>query len=243
MKRHIKNYSKLVRMAKVYFAEDRKETEERLALVEKTLADPKNKDPMGGYYRYPKGGYVDPGHAKLLRAYLKKLPSDEKAWLDRIERADNGGKITAIHISVDWKKSRTWGSNPTAEVWFHYDLGEKGGDIAYAKSASIGGTGYDKRSTAVSDAFSKLNDDAKAALDRLVFEGGEKAWKKYAFNRWPVPHLSLDGKGMSTFTELFPNIGCNAENRKRYAFPKFLIECDERSDIHDSYHVYLRRKL
>lgn len=246
--RHIKNYSKLVRMCKAYFAKDRKETEEHLKLIEKTLADPKNKDPGGEYYRYPKGtrfsgSYCNPEHAKRLRSYLKKLPSEEKAWLDRIERADNGGKVTEIHISVDWKKSRTWGSNPTAEVWLHYDLGEKGGGIAYVKSASIGGAGYDKRSTAVSEAFSKLNNDAKAALDRLVFEGGEKVWKEYVFNRFPVPHLSFGGKGMSTFTGLFPYIGCGAEIRKRYAFPKLVVECDERSDIHDSYHVYLRRKL
>lgn len=245
MKRHINNYSKLVRMVKAYFVRDRKETEERLALVEKTLADPKNRDKSGNY-RYPEGtpfsgSYCDQEHAKRLRDYLKKLPSNEKAWLDRIERADKGGKVTAIHISVDWKKSRTWGSNPTAEIWLHYD--NVYAKSAYAKSASIGGSGFDKRSTAVSEAFSKLDDDAKAALDRLVFEGGENAWKEYVFVQVPVPHLSFAGKGMLTFTGLFPYVGCSAENRKRYAFPKFVIECDERGDMHDSYHVYLRRKI
>lgn len=247
--RHIKNYSKLVRMCKAHFAKERKETEEHLELIEKTLADPKNKDPRGDYYRYPAdsgpyaGNYCDPEHAQRLRSYLKDLPSGEKAWLDRIERADNGGKVTEIHISVDWKKSRTWGSNPTAEVWLTYDGGEKIGGTAYAKSASIGGCGFDKRSAAVSVALSNLNIDAKAALDRLVFEGGEKVWKEYVFDEHPVPHLSFGGKGMSTFTMLFPYIGCGAECRKRYAFPKFVIECDERSDVHDSYHVYLRRKI
>jgi len=248
--KHIKNYSKLVRMCKAYFAKDRKETEEHLALVEKTLADPANKDPRGGDYRYPPGSgpyagnYCDPEHAKRLRGYLKKLPAEEKEWLDRIDRADRGGRVVEIHVSVDWKKSKTWGHNPTAEVWVRYDDGEKGGGNAYAKSASIGGYGYDKRSTAVSEALSKLDDDdAKAALDRLVFEGGEKAWKEYAFDKRPVPHFSFGGKGISTFTELFPYIGCGAENRKGYAFPKFAVECDERSDVHDSYHVYLRRKI
>lgn len=248
MRRHIKNYSKLVRMCKAYFAKDRKETEEHLKLIERTLADPKNKDPRGDYYRYPEGGpyagnYCDPEHAKRLKGYLKKLPSNEKAWLDRIERADKGGRVVEIHISVDWKRSRTWGSNPTAEIWFNYDLGGNSGGCAYAKSASIGGTGYDKRSTAVSEAFSKLNNDAKAALDRLVFEGGEEVWKEYAFDKHPVPHLSFGGKGMSTFTGLFPYIGCSAESRKRYAFPKFVVESDERGEMHDSYHVYLRRKI
>lgn len=240
--RHIKNYSTLVRMCKAYFAKDRKETEEHLALVEKTLADPKNRDKRGDY-RYPmgtpfSGSWCDPEHAKRLRDYLKKLPSNEKAWLDRIERADKGGKVTAIHISVDWKKSRTWGSNPTAEVWFHYEGGN-----AYAKSASIGGCGFDKRSAAVSEALSNLDNDAKAALDRLVFEGGEKVWKEYVFDRYPVPHFSFSGKGISTFLTLFPYIGCDAKSRKRYAFPKFVVESDERGEMHDSYHVYLRRKI
>ena len=247
MKRHIKNYSKLVRMCKAYFAKARKETEEHLKLIERTLADPRNKDKRGEY-RYPEGtpfsgSCCDPEHAKRLRSLLKKMPSDEKAWLDRIERADNGGKVTEIHISVDWKKSKTWGSNPAAEVWLHYDLGENVGGVAYAKSASIGGTGYDKRSTAVSEALSKLDNDAKAALDRLVFEGGEKAWRMYVFRQVPVPHLSFAGKGMTTFTELFPYVGCSAENRKIYAFPKFVVESDTRGEMHDSYHVYLRRKI
>lgn len=246
--RHIKNYSKLVRMCKAYFDRDRKETEEHLALIEKTLADPRNKDPRGDYYRYPEGGpyagnYCDPEHAKRLRGYLKRLPSNEKAWLDRIERADKGGRVVEIHVSVDWKKSRTWGSNPTAEVWLSYDCCKKGGGSAYAKSASIGGCGYDKRSTAVSEALSKLNSDAKAALDRLVFEGGERVWKEYVFDKGPVPHFSFGGKGISTFTGLFPYIGCSAKDRKRYAFPQFVVECDERSSVHDSYHVYLRRAI
>lgn len=246
--RHIKNYLKLVRMCKAYFAKDRKETEEHLALIEKTLADPKCKDPRGDYWRYPEGSeyagnVCDPEHAKRLRGFLKKLPSNEKAWLDRIERADRGGKVREIHVSVDWKESRTWGSNPTAEVWVHYDDGERGVGYGYAKSASIGGSGYDKRSTAVSEALSKLDSDAKAALDRLVFEGGERVWKEYVFERSPVPHLSFGGKGISTFTELFPYIGCDAKSRKRYAFPQFVIACDERSSVHDSYHVYLRRKI
>ena len=235
---HIKNYSKLVRMCKAYFAKDRKETEEHLALIEKTLADPKNKDPRGGY-RHPEGSpyagdYCDPKHAKRLRGYLKKLPSNEK---------DRGGRVREIHVSVDWKKSRTWGHNPTAEVWFLYDGGERGGGNAYAKSSSIGGCGYDKRSTAVSEALSKLDNDAKAALDRLVFDGGEKVWEEYVFDKHPVPHFSFGGKGISTFTGLFPYIGCDAEGRKQYAFPKFVIERDERSEVHDSYHVYLRRKI
>lgn len=249
--RHMKNYSKLVRMCKAYFAKDRKETEEHLALIEKTLADPKNEDPRGDYYRYPAdsgqyaGNYCDPERAKRLKGFLKKLPSNEKAWLDRIKRADKGGRVVEIHVSVDWKKSRTWGHNPTAEVWLLYEGGEKGGGnaYAYAKSASIGGAGYDKRSTAVSEALAKLDNDAKAALDRLVFEGGEKVWKEYVFDKRPVPHFSFGGKGISTFTGLFPYIGCSAEDRKRYAFPKFVIECDERSSVHDSYHVYLRRKI
>lgn len=126
---------------------------------------------------------------------------------------------------VPLRRRRAWGRQRVREVRVHR------------------GCGYDKRSTAVSEALSKLDNDAKAALDRLVFEGGEKVWKEYVFDKRPVPHFSFGGKGISTFTGLFPYIGCSAEGRRRYAFPKFVIECDERSDIHDSYHVYLRRKI
>lgn len=239
----MKYHARLVKMVKSYFEKERKKTESHLRLIEKTLVDPKCKDPKGDYFRYPAGteyagNYCEPEHAKRLRNYLKTLPKEEQSWFDRIERASKAEVVESIHVSVDWKKNRMWGSNPSADIWVSTES-----DISHAESGSIGGCGYDKESTAVSRALSNIGGAARAALDRLVFEGGPKAWKKYVFDKTPVPHFSFGGKGMDTFTCLFPRIGSRKEWRKDHAFPKYVIEADTRGSSHNSYHVWLRSKM
>lgn len=60
-----------------------------------------------------------------------------------------------IRIEVIWKKSATWGANPTAEVWTDEYLGF---------SRSVGGCGYDKESTAIAETFNKSKQMAKIAI-------------------------------------------------------------------------------
>jgi len=60
-----------------------------------------------------------------------------------------------IRIDVSWKKSTTWGANPTAEVWTDEYLGS---------SRSVGGCGYDKESTAIAEPFNRSKQMAKIAI-------------------------------------------------------------------------------
>lgn len=60
-----------------------------------------------------------------------------------------------IRIDVTWKKNRTWGANPTAEVWADEYLG---------LSRSVGGCGYDKESTAIAEPFNRSKAMAKIAI-------------------------------------------------------------------------------
>lgn len=60
-----------------------------------------------------------------------------------------------IRIEVTWKKSATWGANPTAEVWTDEYLG---------LSRSVGGCGYDKESTAIAEPFNRSKAMAKIAI-------------------------------------------------------------------------------
>lgn len=62
--------------------------------------------------------------ANLSTAFSKELPRE-------------------IRVEVNWKKSSTWGSNPTAEVWAD----------GYTSYGPVGGCGYDKESTATAHAF------------------------------------------------------------------------------------------
>lgn len=89
--------------------------------------------------------------------YMEKLDI-----LDDVERAE---LPTNINICVEWKKSRTWGSNPTAEIWADDGAG-------YTKG-SAGGCGYDKESAAIAKAAYN-----RASIIKILCELKEKALRK-----------------------------------------------------------------
>jgi len=84
---------------------------------------------------------------ELRKAMLEKEnerdAKDTELAIKRLTDAFSRDLPTAIRIEVNWKKSRTWGSNPTAEVWAD----------GYSSYGPVGGCGYDKESTATAYAF------------------------------------------------------------------------------------------
>ena len=83
----------------------------------------------------------------LRAAYLAKEnendAKDAELAIKRLTDAFSRNLPSTIKVEVNWKKSRMWGSNPTAEVWAD----------GYTSSPSIGGCGFDKESTATATAF------------------------------------------------------------------------------------------
>lgn len=114
----------------------------------------------------PKGKDVSKFSFSALRGYL--IMRKEKAIYKAIERevskintVAKAGELISVKITVEWKKNRMWGSNPTAEAWCQY-IDETGNTNShYAKSGSIGGCGYDKQSTAVSECLNQFNEVLK----------------------------------------------------------------------------------
>jgi len=69
----------------------------------------------------------------------------------RIEAEKNQNPVKHIKITIEWKKSRTWGSNPHLEARIeHWD-----GSFSYA-TATASGCGYDKESTVIADIFNQF---------------------------------------------------------------------------------------
>lgn len=85
-------------------------------------------------------------------AWLKK--QEEKELLALNEDLDSVANAepreSPFIITVEWKRSRMWGSNPTA----HTNRG--------TQSGSIGGCGYDKRSTATAHVLNEEKDILRA---------------------------------------------------------------------------------
>jgi len=69
--------------------------------------------------------------------------------LAKIESEKNQKHVNELTISIEWKKSRTWGSNPHAEVAVEFHDGTFERRSGYKCS----GCGYDKASTVVAEIF------------------------------------------------------------------------------------------
>ena len=252
--KHIKNYAKVKARINKYRREGIRKAKERRDFLKRILNDENNWQPWGdpkdnekrcvvpeSYDWWQKGDLVDWGSLERAEDAIKAIDSIADKALKRLEFADKAGEIQEITISVEWKKNRTWGSNPNAEVWVVFSDAEYGTASDYAKSGSVGGCNYDKRSASVQIAFDKLKaDKGQAALDRWVIEGGEKLWEEYAFDKNPYPCFDIHSKGISVFTRLFRRIGCKPYGK--YPFNNFVIEENERSKSSDYYHV-IRKDL
>ena len=255
--KHIKNYATVKKIMKDYFDLQYRKAKHDCEVFDRCFGNPKCLDKESGRELYRideavswmvKGHQIDAGYVKRCHEYLEKdLPKLEKLWTERLEAADKAGKLIEIVISVNWTKSRTWGSNPYAECRFYFEDAEHGTRGAYSEGRASG-CGYDKRSAAVQEAFEfdvpkkrthaaskKELAIAKASLDRFVIEHGEELWKEYAIDKTPVPHFNISGKGMGTFTRLFRRIGCKYD--ANFAVKDFLIDYSEPDRGSDTYHV------
>lgn len=82
------------------------------------------------------------------RKQERKRIRDEKKETARINREKNQPPVKKITITIEWKKSRTWGNCPrlTAEIQYHN--GKYGEFTSYASVC-----GYDKESQVIADVF------------------------------------------------------------------------------------------
>lgn len=110
--------------------------------------------------------------AKDVEAVLRAVyPSytDRKIRNAVARRLEALGKLAAmppangIKIKIQWKKSATWGSNPSWEAWVWGENAKGGSPLTsnrdwhrYASGGGIGGCGYDKQSTATAEALNEL---------------------------------------------------------------------------------------
>lgn len=82
-------------------------------------------------------------------------------FLEEVKASDYNRPFE-IEIAIEWKRSRTWGSNPTGKMW--------GADCGFIEGRSIGGCGYDKQSTCVAQL---LNKDRRLRA-RMIAKGRKK---------------------------------------------------------------------
>ena len=80
-----------------------------------------------------------------VKRYNKKKDAETAAKLAHLDRIANAEDINDISVYIDWKRSATWGYNPTATAYT--DVGKTTGKAS--------GCGYDKESAAIASAFNE----------------------------------------------------------------------------------------
>jgi len=152
------------------------------------------------------------GSINELKEYLKKrleLKTDKKlADLNKkLEFKEGLQEIESLTINVEWKKSSMWGSNPTAEAYVN--------GLGHLSSGSIGGCGYDKKSTAVADVlnqipqFSKLMCELKNKLSNCKKTNRELFG--YGAGYGIIPKFE-GGVGVGCYDRIFNSIGYEFKN-------------------------------
>lgn len=96
---------------------------------------------------------------KRMEAQIDK---EQAKKLERLNRIAAANDINYINVSVEYKRSSTWGYNPHVEVYADHDI--------YYGTAS--GCGYDKESAAVAEAFNQCD-----AILKILYTIKENALK------------------------------------------------------------------
>ena len=103
---------------------------------------------------------------KAVEIAQKRAAADVEKWreqqLSKLRTAAAAPALSFLSVSVEWKRSSTWGYNPTATA--------RTDDGTFSGYAS--GCGYDKESAAVGEALNK-----SPAVMRVLYQAAEQAMK------------------------------------------------------------------
>ena len=127
----------------------------------------------------------------------KKAEKEIDQIIERYEAIQRAKDIESINISVEWKKSATWGSNPTATVKVCYI----GGSCEYFEGKASG-CGYDKESAAIATALNCSYSVLKMLFSANKKDPDNKIYGYRAAKDGFFPHVS-GGVGVSCYRSVF----------------------------------------
>ena len=140
----------------------------------------------------------------LIARINKELEKNIIKKIDEINLVYSANDLVSVKIQIEWKKSKMWGYNPTCNIVV---IDDKDRYFNYT-SGSIGGCGYDKKSTSVAEAL-----NASPTLRKLFCEKGENV-TSYGFthqNNYSLPYLE-GGVGCECYSRVFAEMGYKFES-------------------------------
>jgi len=144
----------------------------------------------------------------LIERKQKQIQKNIDSDTNRINTVFNSGKLVSAKITVEWKKSSIWGSNPNAEGWFQFINKDGQTDSHYFTSGSIGGCGYDKLSTAIARVLNQSNEVLKPlyVLKNKNIESVNRDLFGYGAGYGILPSIE-GGVGAYCYPAIFDKIG------------------------------------
>lgn len=142
---------------------------------------------------YEKEGFTQRQIANRLKKELEKEESEK-----------NQKHVKKMTVTIEWKKSPTWGFCPKAEASIYFEDGSFGKVQGYKAS----GCGYDKESTVFA---SICNDVLKYSLWNVTEEARKKAPYGVRFND-EYNHYFEGGVGMSCYYNIAEFLGGKLEH-------------------------------
>ena len=89
---------------------------------------------------------------KTARSEARKQERKDKKSMTEIEAMKNQKPVDRVTITIEWSKSRIWGSNPRATANVAY----KDGSFGNVGPFTCSGSGYDKESTVIAAVFNAV---------------------------------------------------------------------------------------
>lgn len=171
---------------------------------------------------------------------LKDIEKRHLRDLSRLQGAAEAEEAKTIAITVEWRKSATWGYNPTATATIN-------GKSYLSCTGTASGCGYDKLTAAVANALNQL-----VSIRKMLYTAKEKAlcenyppleqlerngiFINYGAGYGVLPYFE-GGVGMASFYGVFEKCGykCTVYNETRttnfYYFEKVQTEAGQNENI------------
>lgn len=135
---------------------------------------------------------------KMLARFNRENEKDRTRYLEKLAAAEAAPDIHAAHIDVEWKRSATWGHNPTATI-----SAEK-----RRTAATASGCGYCKESAAIASAA-----NANPEIMRILYKHAENGGTfPYSVHIWAGLPSFDGGCGVSCFYNVFDACGYTWED-------------------------------
>jgi hypothetical protein len=148
---------------------------------------------------------------------IKQTDKRTAEKLARLESYENAEQVKSVSISVEWKRNRTWGNNPTATVKVETE------SRYFYGTGSASGCGYDKLTSAIGEALNSIPAIGKMLCERkeqAIMDGEQPAtvWNdsntrfiSYGAGYGPIPYFE-GGVGMSSFFGVFKVCGMDLKH-------------------------------